>query len=283
VTILPRAVSNTVNVLKQDQAPGAGPLIEVRELSKVYGRMTVLDKVEFQVQPGEVVCIIGRSGSGKSTLLRSLNLLAEPTNGSLTFKGELVGEWIANSTKPSGFAWRKKLCSHRERIGMVFQHFELFPHLSVMQNVALGPRRSLGVSKEEAHENAIQLLEQVGLKAFANARPGSLSGGQKQRVAIARALAMNPELLLLDEPTSALDPEMVRGILDLLVELAAGGMTMVSVTHELGFAAKVADRIVVVDSGKIVESGSPQEVMREPESEATRSLIENLTAYHAFG
>lgn len=255
------------------------PLVEVRDISKRFGDNAVLEEVSLRVEPGEVVCVIGRSGSGKSTLLRCLNLLVEPSSGSLEFRGTEVGRWPQPKSL-TAIGRRRAIRRHRRRIGMVFQSFELFPHLSATDNVAIGLRYAHGEKSAEARAVSRSLLEQVGLGKFTDRKPGQLSGGQKQRVAIARALAMKPELLLLDEPTSALDPEIVGEVLDLLVELAQNGMTMVVVTHEIGFAAKVADRIVVVDEGRIVEVGTPRDLLVAPRAEATRSLLHALTAYH---
>ena len=265
-------------------APAAGTsIIEVTGLSKNFGNARVLSGVNFSVGEGEIVCIMGRSGSGKSTLLRCLNLLVEPTEGVLQFRGAVAGSWPRRMNPIEAGRWRKQVCGHRRKIGMVFQHFELFPHLGAVQNVALGPRNALGLSKRDAHARATELLVRVGLEKFLHVRPGQLSGGQKQRVAIARALAMEPELLLLDEPTSALDPEMVSGILDLLVELASGGLTMVAVTHELGFTTQVAHRVVMIDNGKVIEETTPRQLLAAPASEAAQSFIRSLTAYHDFG
>jgi polar amino acid transport system ATP-binding protein len=258
-------------------------IIEVTGLSKNFGDTTVLSGVDFRVGEGEIVCIMGRSGSGKSTLLRCLNLLVEPTAGILRFRGVVTGSWPRRMNPIEAGRWRKQVCEHRRKIGMVFQHFELFPHLTAVQNVALGPRSVLGVPKQEAHARATDLLVRVGLEKFLNVRPGQLSGGQKQRVAIARALAMEPELLLLDEPTSALDPEMVSGVLDLLVELAAAGLTMVAVTHELGFAMQAAHRVVLIDDGQVIEETTPRQLLAAPVSQAARSFIRSLTAYHDLG
>jgi ABC-type polar amino acid transport system ATPase subunit len=275
--------SERMSSLEREAKPATGePLIQAARLSKNFGRADVLREVDFSVAEGEIVCIIGRSGSGKSTLLRCLNLLVEPSEGSLYFRGTETGSWPRSLGPVQAFHWRKQVCQHRRKIGMVFQHFELFPHLSAAQNVALGPRRVLGLSKGEANNRAKTILSRVGLADFVHVRPGQLSGGQKQRVAIARALAMEPELLLLDEPTSALDPEMVSGILDLLVELALGGLTMVAVTHELGFATQVADRVVVIDDGRVAEEATPRQLLEAPASAAAQSFIQKLTAYHDF-
>ncbi|MGX7678649.1 amino acid ABC transporter ATP-binding protein [Jatrophihabitans sp. DSM 45814] len=256
------------------------PVISATGIGKTYGSIQVLQGATLEVKRGEIVCVIGRSGSGKSTLLRCLNVLVEPTEGELAFGGRPVAHWPQRRGLFGGYRARREFCKHRRRIGMVFQHFELFPHMTALQNVAAGPRHALGVDRKVAQARARELLARVGLSEFEKVKPGRLSGGQKQRVAIARALAMQPELLLLDEPTSALDPEMVSGVLDLLVQLAQDGMTMILVTHELGFAVKVASRVIVVDEGQIVEEATPAELVRAPKTDAARSLIGSLTAYH---
>ena len=228
----------------------------------------VLCGIDFKVAKGEKVCILGPSGSGKTTFLRCLNLLVEPSGGRLLFEGQLVGEWPAHrGSKP------RNLTRYRSRIGMVFQHFELFPHLTALDNVTLGPRRVLGLPKQEAVERGRALLERVGLARFARAKPGSLSGGQRQRVAIARALAMRPAAILCDEPTSALDAEMVGEVLNLLSSLAAEGMTMVIVTHELAFARDVSDRVVVMEHGAVVEEGSARQMFDAPVQRRTREIL----------
>jgi ABC-type polar amino acid transport system ATPase subunit len=275
---LERRVSLSPELVKVNSA--RQELISVANMSKKFGDITVLEDASLSVAKGEIVCVIGRSGSGKSTLLRCMNLLVEPTTGTLKFGGRTVGSWPQRVGVFGGMAHRRQVCAHRRRIGMVFQHFELFPHLSALKNVAVGPRHAQGIDRRLALARARELLTRVGLKDFMHVRPGQLSGGQKQRVAIARALAMQPELLLLDEPTSALDPEMVSEVLDLLVQLAADGMTMIVVTHEMGFAAKVGDRVIVVDEGRIVEEATPDELLSGPKTESARSLIKSLTAYH---
>lgn len=247
------------------EGSAAAPLLDVRGLHKKFGRSEVLHGVDFSVRRGEKVCIVGPSGSGKTTLLRCLNLLVEPTRGRLYYKGEPVGEW------PGGA--RISLSRYRSRIGMVFQHFELFPHLTALQNITLGPRHVLHEAKGAAEEQALELLGRVGLGAFAKAHPRTLSGGQKQRVAIARALAMQPDLILFDEPTSALDAEMVGEVLGLMRRLANDGMTMVIVTHELSFAQDVADRVVVMEHGVIVEEGPAETMFRAARSQRTREIL----------
>jgi polar amino acid transport system ATP-binding protein len=243
-------------------------LISCIGLQKTFGSTRVLDSVDLSIQKGEKVCIVGPSGSGKTTLLRCLNLLVEPTEGKLHFQGRLVGEWPARHRLRA-----PDVQMHRRRIGMVFQHFELFPHLTALDNITLGPRHVLHTPRAEAEERALALLKRVGLERFPKARPTTLSGGQKQRVAIARALAMRPELILFDEPTSALDAEMVGEVLDLMATLASDGMTMVIVTHELEFAGDVADRIVVMEHGRIVEEGPTQSMFESPREERTREIL----------
>lgn len=226
------------------------PLLIAEGLRKTYARTTVLDGVDFSIDQGEKVCILGPSGSGKTTLLRCLNLLIQPTTGRLVFDGQLIGEWPRSSAK------RVDVAKYRSRVAMVFQQFELFPHLTALENVTLGPRHVLGTQRRQAIERGLSLLERVGLRSFANAKPRTLSGGQQQRVAIARALAMDPAIILFDEPTSALDWEMVGEVLDIMARLAADGMTMVIVTHELDFARNCADRIVVMENGRVLEEGT---------------------------
>ncbi|MEJ2698360.1 MAG: amino acid ABC transporter ATP-binding protein [Desulfuromonadales bacterium] len=240
--------------------------IETRSLEKSFGGLKVLQGVDFTVRHHQVVALIGPSGSGKSTFLRCLNLLEVPDSGDILWKGDPVDY---RRMRPA------ELSRHRTKMGMVFQHFHLFPHRRVLENVVEGPVQVLGIPPRKAREQGMELLEKVGLEEKAEAWPAQLSGGQKQRVAIARALAMNPEVLLLDEVTSALDVEMISGINELLSGLAAGGMTMVVVTHDLGFARRVADRIGFFDEGRIVESGTPEELLETPESPR---LIDFLSA-----
>ena len=239
-------------------------LIEVKGLKKNFGKLEVLKGVDLQVRRGEVVVIIGPSGSGKSTFLRSLNLLEKPNGGTITVEGQDI------------MADRHKTRELRERMGMVFQQFNLFPHLRVLDNVTLAPMRVKGVSKEEANRKAMQLLERVGLKDKADAWPGKLSGGQKQRVAIVRALAMDPDVMLFDEPTSALDPEMVGEVLDVMKTLARDGMTMVVVTHEMGFAREVGDRVLFMDDGQVLEEGTPQDIFNAPKHPRTQDFLSKL-------
>jgi ABC-type polar amino acid transport system ATPase subunit len=243
-------------------------VVHVQGLSKRFGGTTVLRGVDFGVSRGETVCILGRNGSGKTTLLRCLNLLVEPTAGRIFFGGRLIGEWADGSRR-----LEMPLTQHRARIGMVFQHFDLFPHLSALDNITLGPRHVLGVPRPTAEMRGRELLRRVGLESLAEAKPNRLSGGQKQRIAIARALAMEPALVLFDEPTSALDAEMVDEVLNLMKSLAAEGTTMIVVTHEFGFARDVADRVVVMDEGHVIEEGRPAVVFDEPRHDRTREIL----------
>lgn len=243
--------------------------IEIKDLCKdfsVEGIKTVhaVRHASLTVNDGEVVVIIGPSGSGKSTLLRSVNKLEEPTSGSIFIDDVEV-------TSPSA-----DLRKIREEVGMVFQSFNLFPHLSVLDNITLAPRKVLKMDKKEADELGMQLLKRVGLEEKAKNKPGQLSGGQQQRVAIARALAMKPKAMLFDEPTSALDPEMIKEVLDVMMDLAKEGMTMLLVTHEMGFARAAADKIVFMDSGEIIETGTPEKIFTNPESERTKSFLNHI-------
>ncbi len=248
--------------------------IEVRGLEKRFGALQVLSGVDFEVRGHEVVALIGASGSGKSTLLRCLNLLELPDAGAIRWKGEPVDYRRMNPAA---------LSRHRTRMGMVFQHFHLFPHRNALENVIEGPVQVRGEKRSAAIERGRALLEQVGLTEKADAWPSRLSGGQKQRVAIARALAMEPEVLLLDEVTSALDVEMIAGINDLLTGLAEGGMTMVVVTHDLYFARRVAHRICFLDGGRMVESGTPEEVLDRPKSPRLREFLGSVLSATGMG
>ena len=239
-------------------------MIEVRNLEKSFGDLHVLRGINETVNDGEVVCVIGPSGSGKSTFLRSLNLLEEPTGGDVILDGEKIN------------ADGVDIDQIRERLGMVFQNFNLFPHMSVLDNITLAPVKVKGQAKPEAEKEARRILGVVGLSDKAEAFPSSLSGGQKQRVAIARALAMKPEIMLFDEPTSALDPEMVGEVLAVMKELAQEGMTMVVVTHEMGFAREVADRVLFIDQGVIMEQGTPEELFGNPQNERTKSFLSKV-------
>ena len=238
--------------------------IDVHDLQKYYGENEVLKGISTKFYEGDVVCIIGPSGSGKSTFLRSLNLLEEVTKGQITVNGY-------DLTDP-----KTNVDLVRENIGMVFQHFNLFPHLSVLQNITLAPTQLKKESQQEAEKTARDLLATVGLSDKADAMPKSLSGGQKQRVAIARALAMHPKIMLFDEPTSALDPEMVGDVLDVMKKLAADGMTMIVVTHEMGFAKEVADRVVFMADGLIQETGKPEDVFEHPQSPRLQDFLQKV-------
>ena len=244
----------------------ANALIKINNLKKHYngGAVKALDGVTYDINRGEVVVIIGPSGSGKSTLLRSLNLLEIPTDGTIIFDG-------VDITDP-----KVNINLHRQKMGMVFQHFNLFPNMTILKNMTVAPMTLLGKSKEEAEAKAMELLSRVGLADRAGAYPSQLSGGQKQRVAIVRALCMEPEVMLFDEPTSALDPEMVGEVLDVMKSLAREGMTMACVTHEMGFAKEVADKIVFMDDGIIIEEGTPDEIFGNPKSDRLRDFFSKV-------
>lgn len=251
-------------------------LIQVKNLKKHYhrGAIKALDGVTADINKGDVMVVIGPSGSGKSTFLRSLNLLEEPTDGEIIFNGVDITK--KKYKDASGKTVKLDIDGLRQKMGMVFQHFNLFPHMTILDNMTLAPMKVKGVSKEEAEKKALVLLERVGLADRAGAYPIQLSGGQKQRVAIVRALAMEPEVMLFDEPTSALDPEITAGILKLLRELANEKMTMVIVTHEIDFARNVADRVIFMDGGVIVEEGKPQDVIDNPKSERTKAFLQKM-------
>lgn len=236
-------------------------MIEVKNLEKSFGKNHVLRGINETINEGEVVCIIGPSGSGKSTFLRCLNLLEQPTTGEVILDGEKIN------------APDRDIDKIREKLGMVFQNFNLFPHMSVLDNITMAPIKVKGQARGEAEAEARRLLDVVGLLDKAEAYPSSLSGGQKQRVAIARALAMKPEIMLFDEPTSALDPEMVGEVLAVMKQLAEDGMTMVIVTHEMGFAREVADRVLFIDGGVILEQGTPEEIFGNPQNERTQTFL----------
>lgn len=239
-------------------------LIRVEGLEKHFGSLKALDGITTQIAQGEVTVVVGPSGSGKSTFLRCLNLLEVPTGGRIFFEG-------VNITDP-----KVDINIHRQKMGMVFQQFNLFPHMKVLKNMTLAPVKLLKLSQEEAEERAMTLLKRVGLADRANAYPSQLSGGQKQRIAIVRALCMNPDVMLFDEPTSALDPEMVGEVLDVMKSLAVGGMTMVVVTHEMGFAREVGTRVIFMDEGKIVEEDSPKELFENPKSDRLKSFLAKI-------
>lgn len=238
--------------------------ILVEHLVKKYGEHTVLNDINVSIREGDVVCIIGPSGSGKSTFLRCLNQLEEATSGDIIIDGANLTDKSTNINKI------------RQHIGMVFQHFNLFPHLSIMENIVLAPTDLGRLSKEEAKEKALKLLDSVGLADKKDSYPESLSGGQKQRVAIARALAMNPDIMLFDEPTSALDPEMVGDVLNVMKKLAKQGMTMVIVTHEMGFAKEVANRVMFIDDGNFLEDGTPEQIFSNPQNERTKDFLDKV-------
>ncbi|MCV3139117.1 amino acid ABC transporter ATP-binding protein [Enterococcus faecalis] len=238
--------------------------ILVEHLVKKYGDNTVLNDINVSINEGDVVCVIGPSGSGKSTFLRCLNQLEEASSGDIIIDG-------ANLTDKN-----TDINQVRQHIGMVFQHFNLFPHLSILENIVLAPTDIGRLSKDEAEKKALELLERVGLADKKDAYPDSLSGGQKQRVAIARALAMNPDIMLFDEPTSALDPEMVGDVLGVMKDLAKQGMTMVIVTHEMGFAKEVANRVMFIDGGNFLEDGSPEQVFENPQNPRTKDFLDKV-------
>ena len=240
------------------------PIIQVQDLWKSFGELQVLKGVSETIHKGEQVVVIGPSGSGKSTLLRCLNLLEEPTGGHILIDG-------VDITDP-----KVDINKMRQKMGMVFQHFNLFPHYTVLENITLAPKKLLGKSRKEAEERGLELLEKVGLYDKAAAHPAQLSGGQKQRVAIARALAMDPQIMLFDEPTSALDPEMVGEVLKVMGDLAAEGMTMVLVTHEMAFARDVAQRVLFMDGGNILEQGPPQDIFSNPREARTRDFLNRV-------
>jgi len=241
-----------------------GVIIQVKGLKKNFGSLEVLKGVDMEIDRGEVMVIIGPSGSGKSTFLRCLNLLETPTAGDILFHGNSI------------LKKDMKIDKYREKLGMVFQLFNLFENLSVLDNVSVGPKKVKKIQKEEADRRALDLLKRVGLESKADAYPSQLSGGQKQRVAIARTLAMNPEVILFDEATSALDPEMVGEVLQIMRRLAEEGMTMVVVTHEMGFAREVGDRVVFMDDGYIVEEGKPKEVITNPQHKRTKDFLSKM-------
>ena len=251
-------------------------LIQVKHLKKYYNKGTLhaLDDVSVDINRGDVMVVIGPSGSGKSTFLRSLNLLEEPTGGQIIFDGvEITAKKVPNA---EGNLVKLNIDEHRQRMGMVFQHFNLFPHKTVLDNMTMAPMKVKGMKKDEAEEKALHLLERVGLGDRAKAYPVQLSGGQKQRVAIVRALMMEPDVMLFDEPTSALDPEMVGEVLEVMKELAHEGMTMMIVTHEMGFAREVADRVLFMDEGIVMEEGTPEKIFSNPENPRTQDFLRKV-------
>ncbi len=239
-------------------------LFEITDLCKDFGSVKVLDHITTNISQGEVVVIVGPSGSGKSTFLRSLNLLEQPTSGKIMFEGLDITDAKSDINK------------YRQKIGMVFQHFNLFPHKTILQNMTLAPIKVLKKSKAEAEAQAMELLKRVGLEEKANAYPSQLSGGQKQRIAIVRSLCMNPDVMLFDEPTSALDPEMVGEVLNVMSDLAKGGMTMVIVTHEMGFAKEVGSRVLFIDEGQIKEENTPQEFFNNPQNVRLQEFLSKV-------
>ncbi|MCQ5202887.1 amino acid ABC transporter ATP-binding protein [Mordavella massiliensis] len=239
-------------------------MICIEDVHKIFGELHALNGISGEIKRGEVVVIIGPSGSGKSTLLRSLNLLEVPSKGHIYFDGVDITDKKVDINK------------HRQKMGMVFQHFNLFPHKTILQNITLAPVKLLKKDKKEAEEEAMKLLERVGLEGKANAYPSQLSGGQKQRIAIVRSLAMKPDVMLFDEPTSALDPEMVGEVLDLMKQLAKEGMTMVVVTHEMGFAREVGTRVVFMDEGQIKEEGEPEEFFTRPKEPRLQEFLSKI-------
>ena len=245
-------------------------ILRTENLHKSFGKLEVLKGITTSIRQGEVVSIIGPSGGGKSTFLRSLNLLEQPTEGSIIFEG------VDITKKKDENGKKLDIDLHRQKMGMVFQHFNLFPHMTILQNMTLAPMKVKGMSQQEAEAKALELLDRVGLKDRADAYPIQLSGGQKQRVAIVRALAMEPDVMLFDEPTSALDPEMVGEVLDVMKKLAKDGMTMVVVTHEMGFAREVASRVIFIDEGKIQEDEPPQEFFTNPRHPRLKAFLSKL-------
>ncbi len=239
-------------------------MISVKNLKKNFENLEVLKDISVEINKGDVICVIGPSGSGKSTFLRCLNMLEQPTGGSIIFDGDDLTDK------------KTDLNLHRQKMGMVFQQFNLFPHMSVMENLTCAPMMLKKVPKADAEKKALELLERVGLADRAGSYPNQLSGGQKQRVAIVRALCMEPEVMLFDEPTSALDPEMVGEVLDVMKELANAGMTMVVVTHEMGFAREVSNRVLFLDDGYIAEEGTPQDIFGNPQSERLKSFLNKV-------
>ena len=247
-----------------DNVQNGEVIIDINDLSKAFGDLKVLTNISTQIRKGDVVCVIGPSGSGKSTFLRCMNLLETPTGGHIYFEGTDITDPKTNIDKL------------RQKMGMVFQQFNLFPHMTILDNMTLAPMKLLGRPKDEAETEALKLLERVGLKEKASAYPGQLSGGQKQRVAIVRALCMNPEVMLFDEPTSALDPEMVGEVLELMKELAHTGITMLVVTHEMGFAREVSNRVIFIDDGKIQEDEPPQELFSNPKHPRLKAFLSKM-------
>jgi glutamine transport system ATP-binding protein len=263
---LDQPIPGAMPITEKPPLGGTAVMIEVRSLDKYFGARHVLNGIDFSVKRGECVAIIGPSGSGKSTLIRCINYLETPTSGTIIIDGQEITSRLSHA----------ELSDVRRELGMVFYNFNLFPHMSVLDNIVLAPRHVRRLTRQQAEEQARTLLAKVGLTDKADAYPSQLSGGQKQRVAIARALAMNPKVLLFDEPTSALDPELVGEVLRVMRELAEEGRTMVVVTHEMGFARSVADRVVFIDQGCIVEEGDPEQVFAQPRHERTRAFLDRV-------
>jgi polar amino acid transport system ATP-binding protein len=258
----------------REASDGTQALVHAEGVHKSFGSLEVLRGISLRVDPGQVLCIIGPSGSGKSTFIRCINHLEKIDSGRLLVDGQLVGyRRVGNKLHEMR---ESEIAKRREDVGMVFQHFNLFPHMTVLQNLVEAPIKVKKVRKSRAVEEARQLLNQVGLADKEKAYPAQLSGGQQQRVAIARALAMKPKLMLFDEPTSALDPELVGEVLDVMKQLAGGGMTMIVVTHEMGFAREVADQLVFMDGGVVVESGVPREVLADPQHDRTKAFLSKV-------
>lgn len=270
------SIESDPNALAQRNAPGQDPMISFQNVTKAWGDNVVLRALNFEVQAGEKVCIIGPSGSGKTTILRVLMTLETPNEGTVIVNGGTLWD-LKMGDKPK---ITKETRAVRRNVGMVFQSFNLFPHMTALANVMEAPVRVLGMSKEEAQERAAGLLDQVGLSDHFDHRPGQLSGGQQQRVAIARAMAMRPKVMLFDEPTSALDPELIGEVLGVIRDMTAStDMTMLMVTHEMRFAEEISDRVVMFDGGVVVESGPPQQIFHEPKSERTRKFLGAVLGY----
>lgn len=255
---------NNLNTETKSTLQDGDVLFRIDNLCKSFGKLDVLKNISTEIKKGEVVVIIGPSGSGKSTFLRSLNLLEDPTSGTILFEGKDITDKHADINK------------YRQNIGMVFQHFNLFPHMTILKNMTLAPIKLLKMPPEDAQKMAMDYLKRVGLEEKANAYPNQLSGGQKQRIAIVRALCMQPDVLLFDEPTSALDPEMVGEVLEVMKDLAKSGMTMLVVTHEMGFAKEVGSRVLFMDDGKIVEENTPQEIFSNPQSDRLKDFLSKV-------
>ena len=248
--------------------PEKTPILQVKKITKAYGSNVILDNISFDINEGEIKVLIGSSGTGKSTMLHCINFLTKPTSGEVVFEGRPINP---NSGK--------ELIALRQKVGMIFQNFNLFDHLTAKDNVAIGLIKVKGLSKEAAFERAMKELDQVGLKKLADNYPSQLSGGQQQRVSIARTLAMDPRMVLLDEPTSALDPELMAEVLDVISDLASGGMTMLMVTHEIKFAATVANEFIMLDSGHIIEQGPPDQILNNPQHPRTQQFCSMLNEH----